>query len=200
MSIAQRVATMVLAKDYFIVTNPLSELKGETLETSKLPGYERALQEVTQDYREKYDKLQGQKTPGISNPRAGGLGRELQVLRRKGTKARARVEVAKWMKKQGITKLDVGDAKGELLVMKNPQDILKGEAVEASKLRQYEAEARKAEKAYETQKEKNQDLSGVERGRGGQRLEELGEQKRKAQARLEVAKQLQKAGFPRLTY
>jgi hypothetical protein len=191
---------MVLAKDYFIVTNPLAELQGETLEASKLPGYEKALDEVVEAYREKMDQLERQKTPGVSNPRAGIAGRELQLLRRKGTKARARVEVVKWMKRQGISKLDVGAASGELMVMKNPQEVLKGETIEAPKLHTYEADALRAEKAYNEQKEKNQDLSGSARGKGGQALAKLGEEKRKAQARVEAAKQLQKAGLLKVSY
>jgi hypothetical protein len=200
-AIPQKVATLVLAKSYFVVTNPLVELKGETLETSKLSGYEKALGDVTEQYRQMYDQLQGQRTPGRSNPRAGGRGRELQVLRRKGMKARARVEVAKWMKKQGLTKLVVGDAKGDMLLMKNPQDVLKGETIDALKLKQYEAELAKAEKAYTEQKKVLDDTgSGAAKGREGQSLAKLGEAKRKAQARVQAAKQLQKAGLSKVSY
>lgn len=201
MSIARKVANIVLARDYFIIKNLLGELRGEAIEASKLREYESTLREATEEFIEATKKVQGQLTPGLSNPRAGVYGRDLQRARRKGTKARARVEAAKYLRKQSIKKLELADnASGDILVMKNPQDLLSGETIEAAKLGQYAAEAMKAERAYARQKAKNQDLRGRGRGEGGRELARLGGDKRKAQARVEAAEQLKKRGLKKLTY
>lgn len=201
LKISRKVAFQVLAKDYFLVSNPLAELKGDTLEASKLPAYEAFLEGVAEEYLAKDKALRGQLTPGATNPRAGQLGRELQLLRRKGSKARARVEVAKWMKKQGIRVLTfTGEASGDMLALKNPQAVLEGETIELAKLRQYAADVKAAEAAYREQKAQNANLLGRQRGEGGRELARLGDEKRKAQARLEVAKQLKASGVSKVRY
>ena len=70
MSIAVKVATRVLAEDYFVVDNPLSELKDEVLMVSKLPGYEKKLQEAREEYEAAKKAHAKNMTPGKSNPKA----------------------------------------------------------------------------------------------------------------------------------
>lgn len=201
MDTSQKVATTVLAKEYFVVRDILGELKGETIEASRVREYEKVLQEATDEFTELVKKVDGQLTPGLSNPRAGQYGRDLQRARRKGSKARARVEVAKYLRKQGLKKVVLSnEASGDFLVMKNPQKELGGETIEADKLGYYKVKLQKAELLYERQKDSNKDLRGRQRGEGGRELARLGEEKRKAQARVEAAEQLARRGLKKLTY
>jgi len=195
--IAQKVAALVLAQEHFIVKDPLAELRGETLDASKLATYEGLLKETTEAYVKKRKELEASKTPGRSNPRAGGVGRELQVLRRKGTKARARVEIAKWMARRKYKTFTFNDkATGgpdQMEVLH--KDLLKGETIWGSKLKQYESAAKAAKAAYDKKKAENKDLSGGARGRGGHELSKLGKEMRLADARVYAARELAKHGL-----
>lgn len=99
-STAQRVATRYKVAKTFLLKNPHYELKGETVEVSKLPQYESDVKRLTDEYSEQKAKLDS-----LPSGKAKGLaGRALAQIGAEGRKARARVELAKSMKAKGISK------------------------------------------------------------------------------------------------
>lgn len=99
-SIAQRVATRWRVAKTFLMKDPQLMLKGETIESSKLPQYEAEVKRLAVEY-----KRQKMKLDSLPSGRAKGLaGRDLAQLGNEGRLARARVEVAKKMLSHGLTK------------------------------------------------------------------------------------------------
>jgi len=102
MSIAERVASRHLAKT-FLMKDPHKELKGETIEVSKIPEYQRDVDRLAKEYKEaksELDKIKQQK----GGKAKGMAGYKLSQIGNEGRKARARLELAKKMKEKGLTK------------------------------------------------------------------------------------------------
>ncbi len=102
-SIAQRVATRWRVAKNFLLKNPHKELKGETVEVSKLGQYEKDVKRLGDEYRKQktaLDSLPSGKAKGMA-------GRALARIGAEGRKARARVELAKSMKTKGISKAKI---------------------------------------------------------------------------------------------
>jgi hypothetical protein len=99
-SIASRVATRWTISKTFLLKDPQKELKGETLEVSKLSQYESDVKKLAADYKkqkELLDSLPSGKAKGLAGHALARIGTE-------GRKARARVEIAKTMKSRGINR------------------------------------------------------------------------------------------------
>lgn len=201
LKIAQRVAFRVLADEFFNVRDGIALLKGEVVSRGELGFYERALSKVIQEYldaRSKYEQAKGPQ--GESNPQMAGLGRDLQVIRKKGLKARARVEIARALQKSGVSRIKVHDAVLSLLdqvdstpVVSDARAWIKGEELRLNFLHNYKALYEKAKKAYDDFKAEVGQMRGRERGLGGKRLkDDFGVPLRKAKARYDVARWMSK--------
>ena len=86
--------------DNFLLKNPHKELRGETIEVSKIPEYEKAVKALGAQYtaaKERLDALPSGKLKGMAGHALAQIGKE-------GRRARMRLEVAKAMKTKGVTK------------------------------------------------------------------------------------------------
>lgn len=87
-------------KDNYLLKNPHKELKGETIEVSKIPSYEKSVKSLEDQYKaakKKLDSMPSGKAKGMA-------GRELANIGKEGRKARMRLEIAKAMKAKNINK------------------------------------------------------------------------------------------------
>lgn len=86
-------------------------------------------------------------------------------------------------------------------LMKDPQQALKGETIEVVKLPEYEAEVKRLAAEYKKQKVQLDRLpSGRAKGMAGRDLAQLGDEGRKARARVEVAKRMQSHGLTKAKF
>ena len=98
--VAAQVAARYQVAKSFLVKNPHKELKGETIEVSKIPQYEREVKRLAAEYRKAkaaLDKLPSGKAKGMAGHKLSKIGEE-------GRKARMRLEVAKSMKAKNLNK------------------------------------------------------------------------------------------------
>jgi len=94
-NIAARVAAA------FMVKNPEHELRGETIFAGKISEYEREVKRLQKEWLEAHNKAEA-----MPSGRAKGLAFHAQSqIGKAGKLARLRLEVAKYLKKQGLTKI-----------------------------------------------------------------------------------------------
>lgn len=151
-----------LTDEAFLVSNPLDILRGETLYTAKLPKYEAELRELSDKALKLNLELQKYRTPGISQPKAGPIGRDLHDTIEEGRKARARVELIRSVKNKspGVSVLRVGEHASGDFSMIDIDATIPGEQVDVYKIKEYQEEYEALKKQYEEYKA-SEEYNGV---------------------------------------
>lgn len=116
-----RAAAVLRIATTFLVKDPKTALKGETVRAKDLPKLEAALKKLQQEY--KAGKVALEKVKQGQSGKAKGLaGNKLRKIGEEGRKARTRLDIAKMLKKQGFDEIEYKGGKPIVRIKGKPTD------------------------------------------------------------------------------